>query len=56
MKAFVYSKATSKKIATIQGVIQAQEIANRDRIQVIAESGEIFEFDTTQVKTTIYQN
>lgn len=56
MKTFIYSKKTSKKIATITNVVRVQEIADEDRIQVITESGEVLGFDTSQVKTTIYQN
>lgn len=56
MKVFVYSKKTSKKIATIKNVVLIQAVPGDGRIQIVIDDGEIFQFDTGNVKTTIYQN
>lgn len=56
MKVFIYSKKTSKKLVIIKNVVMVQTITSNKKIQVVVDSGEIFEYDTTQVKTTIYQN
>lgn len=56
MKVFIYSKKTSKKLITITDVIMVQILPHDKKIQIVVDSGEIFEYDTTQVKTTIYQN
>lgn len=56
MKVFVYSKKSSNKIAEIKNVVTVQKPAATKQILFITESGEIFAFDTTEVKTTTYQN
>lgn len=56
MKTFVYSKKTSKKVATITEVAKVIEHPTKKKIIIVTESGEDFEFDTAQVKTTTYQN
>lgn len=55
MKVFVYSKKSSKKIATIINVINVSTKEPR-KIIFTAVTGEEFSFDTTVIKTTIYQN
>ena len=55
MKVFVYSKKSSKKIATIQNVVNV----NTESTGIIiftAATGEKFSFDTATMKTTTYQN
>jgi hypothetical protein len=55
MKVFVYSKKSSKKIATIKDVINVStEIPGIIVFTTI--TGEKFSFDTFTMKTTIYQN
>lgn len=54
MKVFVYSKKTSKKIATITHVITVE--IEFEFITFITISGEKFSFNTKEVKTTTYQN
>ena len=56
MKVFVYSKTTSNKIAEIKNVVTVQEPSVGNKIIFITESGEMFTFDTKEVKTTTYQN
>ncbi len=56
MKVFVYSKKTSKKIAEVKHVVTVQPPTASNKIILITESGEMFTFDTKEVKTTIYQN
>lgn len=55
MKVFVYSKKSSKKIATIINVV-AVSTAQPGKIIFKTISGEEFSFDTKTIKTTIYQN
>ncbi len=54
MKVFVYSKKTSKKIAVIINVASIEVI--EDKIIFCTETNETLSFDTSEVKTTIYQN
>lgn len=56
MKVFVYSKKTSKKIAEIKQVGNVMECELTERILITTYSGEIFKFNTNEVKTTSYQN
>lgn len=56
MKVFVYSKKTSAKIAEIKNAVTVQEPAASNKIIFITDSGEMFTFDTKEVKTTSYQN
>lgn len=56
MKVFVYSKKTSKKLATITSVVAIHAKSGENAIQIVADSGETFEFNTNVVKTTAYQN
>ena len=55
MKVFVYSKKSSKKIATIINVVN---VSTKEPKKIIftTVTGEEFSFDTTTIKTTIYQN
>ena len=55
MKVFVYSKKSSKKIATITNVIMVST-KQPGKITFITISGEEFSFDTKIMKTTTYQN
>lgn len=54
MKAFVYSKKTSKTIAVVRNVVRVEKYDNK--IMFITDSGERLIFDTSVVKTTTYQN
>lgn len=56
MKTFIYSKKTSKKIATINKVARVKHISEKSEIVFITESGEEFSFDTSRIKTVTYQN
>lgn len=56
MKVFVYSKKTNRKLATITSVVAIRAKSGESTIQIIADSGETFEFNTKVVKTTAYQN
>ena len=55
MKVFIYSKKTSKKLVQIDTAIQVRTIDDH-KIQIYTEDDEVFTFDTSEVKTTIYQN
>lgn len=54
MKAFIYSKKTSKTIAVIRDVTRV-EIYKKE-ITFVTRSSERLTFDTSVVKTTTYQN
>lgn len=55
MKVFVYTKSKqSKHIITIKNVVQV--IHGKDCIYIIDNNNDVTEFDTTKVKTRIYQN
>ncbi len=54
MKAFVYSKKTSKTVAIIKDVIRAEVYPGQ--IWFITKSGEKLVFSTKEFKTTTYQN
>lgn len=56
MKVFIYSKKTSKKIATLTDIIEVRCNGEKNEIMFTNEDSECFAFDTTQVKTTSYQN
>lgn len=56
MKVFVYSKKTNAKIAEVKHVVTVQTPIASNKIVLITESGEMFTFDTNEVKTTCYQN
>lgn len=56
MKVFVYSKKTSMKIAEIKEVGNVMESPVAERILITTYSGETFNFNTNEFKTTIYQN
>lgn len=55
MKAFVYSKVTSKKIATIHDVVEVHSEPD-DKVVFITAHGETFTFNTKEIKATAYQN
>lgn len=55
MRAFAYSKVTSKKIATIENVISVRPEGDHKIVFQTTEN-ETFTFDTREVKTTTYQN
>lgn len=55
MKVFVYSKKSSKKIATITNVVMVST-KEPGKIILTTVTGEEFSFDTKTMKTTIYQN
>lgn len=55
MKVFVYSKKSSKKIAMITSVVAVEEHAD-SIITFTTKNGNVFSFDTKEVKTTTYQN
>lgn len=56
MKVFVYSKKTNKKIAEIKQVGNVMECEVAEQILITTYSGETFNFNTNDVKTTVYQN
>ena len=56
MKVFVYSKKSSKQIASINHVKEVSEDRKNGRIFFITETGERLDFDIKNVKSTIYQN
>lgn len=56
MKVFVYSKKTSKKIAEIKQVVCVMECKVIEQILITTYSGETFNFNTKEVKATVYQN
>ena len=56
MKVFVYSKKSSKKIAVIDQVCNITECSVMAQILMTTYSGEMFVFNTNEVKTTSYQN
>lgn len=55
MRAFVYSKLTSKKLAVIENVTKVYPKGG-SKIVFVTKDGETFTFDTHEVKTTTYQN
>lgn len=54
MKAFVYSKKTSKTVAIIKDVIRTEIYQNH--ILFVTKGGERIVFSTKEFKTTTYQN
>lgn len=56
MKAFVYEKKDSKKIAEILDVVNVIHDLEEGRIYIVNDKKRIFQYDTKNVKTTIYQN
>lgn len=56
MKVFVYSKKTSKKIVEVKQACCVMEYDNAEQIIIVTYSGETFKFNTSDVKTTAYQN
>lgn len=56
MKVFVYSKKTSKKIAEFNQVGNVMVCEVTEQILITTYSGETFNFNTKEVKTTAYQN
>ena len=56
MRVFVYSKRTNVKIAIINNVETTCETSGDHLITFITSSGESFNFNTKEVKTTTYQN
>ena len=54
MKAFVYSKKTSKTVAVIKNVVRTE--VYKDKILFVTDSDERLVFDTKEFKTTTYQN
>lgn len=56
MKAFVYSKKTNKTVAIVKNVVTVQESSVARQITFVTSSGEVFTFNTVEVKTTTYQN
>ena len=56
MRAFVYSKRTGEKIATINKVTDVKYFPEKSQVVFITESGEEFFFDTSRIKTVTYQN
>lgn len=56
MRVFVYSKKTSKKLAQIDDVVNVKVSPRKKLIVLRTVSGEVFEFNTVEVKTTTYQN
>lgn len=55
MKVFIYSKKTSKKLVQIDDAMQVR-IVDDHKIQIYTEDDDVVTFNTTEVKTTIYQN
>ena len=56
VRVFVYSKKTSKKLAQINDVANVKINSKKKLIVLRTVSGEVFEFNTTEVKTTTSQN
>lgn len=56
VRVFVYSKKTSKKLAQINDVVNVKINSKKKLIVLRTVSGEVFEFNTIEVKTTTYQN
>ena len=56
MKVFVYSKKTSKEIVRLRDICFVTQYPNSHRIVFTNSEGDSFEYDTQEVKTTIYQN
>jgi len=56
MKAFIYSKKTSKTIATINDVKEVKTLYKKHTIRFITSSDEKIDFDMRDVKSSIYQN
>lgn len=54
MRVFVYTKADSKKIATITDVVLVTQ--EKDKVFFSTRDGVNFTFDCKKVKTTCYQN
>lgn len=57
MKVFVYTKEQKpKKIAVIKDVIEVTTYEGIGEIVIVTRYGVNMKFDTSKVKTTIYQN
>lgn len=54
MKVFVYKKLDSSKVAVHNYITMVQTYDNI--ITVYSSTGEVFQYDTTKHKTSIYQN
>lgn len=55
MKAFIYSKVTNRKIATLTDVVDVQSPGN-DKVVFVTAQDEKFTFNTQEIKATTYQN
>ena len=55
-KVFVYSKKTSKKVATIVNVTEVRDNPKDRTIDIYTNEQELIQFDTKTYKTTLYQN
>ena len=55
IKAFIYSKATNKKIATLTNVVEVRSLPD-DKVEFVTAGGDTFTFDTKMFKATAYQN
>lgn len=55
-KVFVYSKKTSKKVATIVHVTEVRDNPKDRTIDIYTNEQELIQFDTKTYKTTLYQN
>ena len=55
-KVFVYSKKTSKMVATIVNVTEVRDNPKDRTIDIYTNEQELIQFDTKTYKTTLYQN
>ena len=55
MKAFIYSKRTSKKLAQIDNVTGVEYLGEH-KIQIHTDDNDCFTFNTKEVKITVFIN
>ena len=56
MKVFVYEKKKSKKILEVNDVVTVTTDNEDDTICIVDAKNRLYQYNTKEVKTTIYQN
>ena len=56
MKAFVYEKKDSKKVLEVNNVVTVTTNKEDHTICIVDSKGRLYQYNTKEVKTTIYQN
>ena len=56
MKAFVYDKKESKKVAELKNIVSVTEDKESHSIYIVDSKNRLYQYNTKDTKTTIYQN